>query len=390
MKLAGPRIKTIIQVNKIFLMRIGLLVYGDINAISGGYLYDRKLVEILRQNGDEVEIISLKKKSYIKALFTNAIPQEFEKFNQLKGFQNDKALKLDVLIQDELVHPSFWKINPQLKKILKCPIVSLVHLLSSAIPNAYLKKALYRTFEKRYLKSVDALILNSEATLRQSQELLGNKLPENLIAVPCGNNFKELEATNKDYDSAQLNILFVGNITPQKGLHVLVKALYKLDRNICLSIVGREDLDHPYTKSIKNYIKINGLEKQIIFYGPLTGEELKQKYLEHDLFVLPSVNEAYGIVFLEAMQFSLPVIGSLAGGAKEIIDEGKNGYLIEVDDEKKLAELIARLNDDRQLLASLSASARQKYLLHPRWEESIAKIRIFLQELIKQEESAFG
>ncbi len=371
-------------------MRIGLLVYGDINTISGGYLYDRKLVEILGQLGDDVEIISLEKTSYLKALFTNSIPHEFDKFKQIKGLKNDKALKLDILIQDELVHPSFWKINQQLKKILKCPIVSLVHLFSNAMPNGFYKKAIYQTVEKHYLKSVDALILNSEETLKQSKNLLENKLPPKLVAVPCGNNFKAVEAPSKDYDLTKLNILFVGNITQQKGLHVLIKAIYKLDKNISLSVVGREDLDPSYIKSIKKYIKINGLDSQVIFYGSLTGEELQQKYREHGLFVLPSVNEAYGIVFLEAMQFSLPVIGCTAGGAKEIIDEGENGYLVEPEDENSLAELINMLNNDRQQLARLSKAARQKYLLHPTWEDSIGKIRLFLQELIAEKESAFG
>ncbi len=366
-------------------MRIGLVVYGDINTISGGYLYDRKLVEIFRQQGDEVSIISLKKTSYIKALCSNSIPRELEKFGAYAG------QKLDILIQDELVYPSFWKINRKLKQLLKCPIVSLVHLLSSAIPNNYCKKIMCQVVEKRYLKSIDGLILNSEETLKQANKLLSNKLPPNLIAVPCGNNFKKTETASKDYLKKQLKILFVGNITQQKGLHVLIKAMYKLkNMNISLSVVGREDLDLNYIKNIKTYIKINELGNQIVFYGSLTDENLQQKYLEHDVFVLPSVNEAYGIVFLEAMQFCMPVIGCKLGGAKEIINEGDNGYLIDPDDSDKLAELIILLNNDRQLLSQISESARQKYLHHPTWNESISKIRKFLQELTIEKEAAFG
>ena len=160
--------------------------------------------------------------------------------------------------------------------------------------------------------------------------------------------------------------------------------------NISLSVVGREDLDLNYIKNIKTYIKINELGNQIVFYGSLTDENLQQKYLEHDVFVLPSVNEAYGIVFLEAMQFCMPVIGCKLGGAKEIINEGDNGYLIDPDDSDKLAELIILLNNDRQLLSQISESARQKYLHHPTWNESISKIRKFLQELTIEKEAAFG
>ena len=377
-------------------MRIGLLIFGDINTTSGGYLYDRKLVEILLSHGDEVDIISLKKSSYLKALLSNSTPRELEKYEQIEGLNKNSGLKLDILIQDELVHPSFWKINHHLKKQLKCPIVSLVHLLSSAMPVGYYKKLMYKTFEKRYLKSVDGLVLNSKETLKQARLLLQNKLPPNLIAVPCGNNFMtsdqvlKSEEASKNSFTKTLSILFVGNITQQKGLHVLVKALNKLGNTISLSVIGREDLDPGYIKNIKKYIKINMLNNRITFYGPLTGDALQEKYLEHDLFILPSVNEAYGIVFLEAMQFSLPVIGCKLGGAKEIINEGENGFLVDPEDDNRLVELINVLNDDRQLLVKMSESARQKYLLHPTWEESINKIRRFLQELIKQEGSAFG
>lgn len=377
-------------------MRIGLLIYGDINTTSGGYLYDRKLVEILLSHGDEVDIISLKKSSYLKALLSNSTPRELEKYKQTEGLNKNSELKLDILIQDELVHPSFWKINHNLKKQLKCPIVSLVHLLSSAMPVGYYKKLIYKTFEKRYLKSVDGLVLNSKETLKQARLLLKNKLPPNLIAVPCGNNFitsdqvLKSEEASKNTFTKTLSILFVGNITQQKGLHVLVKAMNKLGNTISLSVVGRENLDPGYIKNIRNYIKINELKNRITFYGPLTGDALQEKYLEHDLFILPSMNEAYGIVFLEAMQFSLPVIGCKLGGAKEIINEGENGFLVDPDDENRLVELINVLNDDRQLLVRMSESARQKYLLHPTWEESINKIRRFLQELLKQEGSAFG
>ncbi|MBN4075812.1 MAG: hypothetical protein COA71_02250 [SAR86 cluster bacterium] len=353
-------------------MRIGLLIYGDINTISGGYLYDRKLVEFLRQNGDEVSIISIKKTSYFKALISNSIPAEL------------KQLKLDVLIQDELVHPSFWRINYQLKKLLECPIVSLVHLFSSAMPVSPFKRIFFRFIEKRYLKSIDALILNSKETFYQAGLILQGKVPPNIIALPCGNNFTEIEETKIVSSSDGLKILFVGNISLQKGLHVLIKAMYKLNnKNISLSVIGREDLEPRYIETIKKYIKINGFENQINFLGVLREEALKEKYLEHDIFILPSMNEAYGIVFLEAMQFSLPIIGCNVGGAKEIIEEKINGYLIDPDDSIRLAELINAMNSDRELLRQMSESARQKYLQHPTWNESISKIRLFLQKIVE-------
>lgn len=359
-------------------MRIGLLIYDDINTISGGYLYNRKVVEFLCQNGDEVTVISIKRKSYFKSLFSNSFPEELNK------------ITLDVLIQDELIHPSFWLINKRLKQIVRCPIVSLVHLFNSARPVPPHKRYFSRYIEKKYLESVDALILNSLETLSQANSLLNNNSLPTVVALPCGDNFSQVEQTNKSFNQPQLKILFVGNISTQKGLHTLIKALSVLDGNITLSVVGYVDEEMRYIKSIKKYIAISGLDQRIKFYGQLTGETLKEKYLEHDIFVLPSINEAYGIVFLEAMQFGLPVIGCKLGGAKEIIDDKVNGYLIDSDDDQRLADCIDGLFKDRELLQKMSESSIEKYLQHPRWDETSNKIKIFLRSLIDNKETRYG
>lgn len=359
-------------------MRIGLIIYDDINTISGGYLYDRKIIDYLRNDGDELSVISIKKTSYFKALISNSIPPELEN------------IQLDILIQDELVHPSFWLINQKLKKMLKCPIVSLVHLFSSAMPVGFYKKMLYKFIEKRYLQSIDALILNSKETLNQANRLLDNNDLPTIIAVPCGDNFPEAHAIKKGYENPKLKVLFVANITQQKGLHVLIKAMHKLDEHISLSIVGRDDLDLRYMQNIKKYININCLGNRITFYGLISGEALKEKYLEHDIFVLPSINEAYGIVFLEAMQFALPVIACEAGGANEIIEDRLSGYLIKPEDDHKLAEIISILDSDRSLLKEMSDASLQQYLQHPRWENTGKKIKKFLQSLVKERGVDFG
>tara|TARA_R110000772_G_scaffold34492_2_gene83604 strand:+ start:3196 stop:4278 length:1083 start_codon:yes stop_codon:yes gene_type:complete len=356
-------------------MRIGLMLYGDIDTLSGGYLYDRKLLEYCRLQHDEVFLFSLKKSSYIKALTTNTIPVEL----------ND--LELDVLIQDELIHPSVFRINHKLKQLLNCPIVSLVHLLHSSIPAPAFKRVLYKSIERLYLKSVDAMIFNSEHTKLQARELLDTGLPANIVAVPCGDNFGRVRSQNKVVDSKALKILFVANISKQKGLHVVLEALYLLnDEDITLSVVGRTDIDRAYVAAQLKYIKNSQLENEIKFYGPIRGTALAQLYQEHDLFVLPSVNEAYGIVYLEAMQFALPVIATYEGGAKELVENNNNGYLVPAEDSHALAKHIKVLKQDAKLLAEFSENARQSYLQHPRWEDSINNIRQFLLQLVDSRE----
>ncbi len=355
-------------------MRVGLLIYGDLDSQSGGYLYDRKLLAYLQQQGDTVEIISLPHRPYWRELCTRRDVADLVRTD------------LDILIQDELVHPSVFRINPLLRQRTGIPVVGLVHLFSAYAQQPCYRAWLYRDTERRYIKSVDGLILNSHNSLKQAGELIGNDcLPPHVVAVPAGNNFPDLEipdATRPEL-SGPLRILYVGNVIRQKGLHILLQALHSLPRQgFQLTVAGRLDMEPNYVKSIKATIQQLELHSQVSMIGPLNSEQLARVYQSHQLFVLPSVNEAYGIVYIEAQQFGLPAIGTTAGGAGEIITHGNNGYLIKPGDSTALAGLLEILHRDRLLLQSLGTNALQAYRQHPVWEDTGRTIRAFLLELV--------
>ena len=87
---------------------------------------------------------------------------------------------------------------------------------------------------------------------------------------------------------------------------------------------------------------------------------------------------AFGIVYLEGMAFGLPAIGTTAGAAPEIIENGKTGFLIQPDDAQGLASHLAALADDRSLLERMSLNALKRYQQQPRWVETAGQIRQFL------------
>lgn len=130
-------------------MRVGLMIYGDLDTLTGGYLYDRKLVAYLREQGDSVEIISLKWRHYGRHLMDNLSPSLFNRL---------KAAALDVLIQDELNHPSLFGLNQWLKRRVEYPLITLVHLLRSSESHRASTQPFYRAVERRYFKYVDGAI----------------------------------------------------------------------------------------------------------------------------------------------------------------------------------------------------------------------------------------
>ena len=130
-------------------MRVGLLIYGNLETLSGGYLYDRKLVEHLRAQGDQVEIISLPWRGYLRHLFDNLSGKLRRQLS---------TLEVDVLVQDELNHPSLFWLNRRIKPHIGYPIVSIVHHLRAKEQRSVWVNWFYRLVERLYLQTVDAFV----------------------------------------------------------------------------------------------------------------------------------------------------------------------------------------------------------------------------------------
>lgn len=358
-------------------MKVGLLIYGSLDSVSGGYLYDRKLVEYLREQGDTVEILSLPRHHYLREVL---FPPDLGSMLGA-GF--------DVLIQDELVHPSVVRLNPKIRARYRIPIVALVHLFAAFANRPWWQSSLFRLVERHYLQTVDALILNSRHTLRMATALMNeHPLPPHIVAVPAGDNFPPAvthQAPKDRGEIAKLRILSVGNLIRQKGILQLFDALEKADDvEFELHICGRMDMEPDYVQTLRNRMSRPRFRDRVTLHGPTGRDLLAKLYTESDVFVLPSINEAFGIVYLEAQQFGLPAIGTTAGGAGEIITEGENGYLIPPGDSTELAQRLSSLYRDRRLLNKLAGAARSAWDKHPRWQDTCAGIRTFLQAQIAQ------
>jgi glycosyltransferase involved in cell wall biosynthesis len=353
-------------------MRVALVIYGSLDTVSGGYLYDRKLVEYLTHQGDEVEIISLPWRNYARHLADN-LSAKWRR--RLEG-------DFDVIVQDELNHPSLVWINNHLRQ--PAPLVAIVHHLRCSEPRPPWQNRVYRAIERRYLNSVDAFIFNSRSTKRVVSELLAESKPY-IIAHPAGDRFGNTIATEEIIRraySGPLQLLFVGNLIPRKGLHTLLSAL-----GLCqsfqwqLHVVGSLDVEPAYTDQIQNLLKRWKLEERVTLSGVLNGEDLAREMASAHLMVMPSAYEGFGIVYLEGMGFGLPAIATTAGAAGELIADGENGFTIPPDNPKALANCLLTLAVDRDRLAQMSLAALVRYACHPTWADSTAAIRQFLLSL---------
>ncbi len=363
-------------------MRVGLLIYGSIDTLSGGYLYDRKLVRQLQSQGDQVEIISIPWRNYFQHLTDN-----FSRWLSRKLVD----LPVDILLQDELNHASSFKLNKQIKRETDYLVISIVHHLRCSELHPQWQNQIYRYVEKRYLQGVDGFIFNSHNTRKVVEDLIGGE-KECVVAYPAGDRLQPVldlsQIKSRAKKDEPLRLLFLGNVIPRKGLSILLDALTLIPPHRWhLSVAGSLEMDKSYANRIERKVRAEGLADKVKFLGPLDENELKKVMVNSQMMVIPSSYEGFGIAYLEGMGFGLPAIASTAGGAAEIITHGVDGFLIPPDNSTLLGEVLSQVIEDRELLAKMSQAALERFQCHPTWEDTTTRIRNFLVSMLQLRES---
>jgi glycosyltransferase involved in cell wall biosynthesis len=358
------------------MMRLCLIIYGSLDTLTGGYLYDKFLVAHLRQKGHKIDVISLPLRRYGHHLIDN-----FSR--KLRSALTKKIY--DLILQDELNHPSLFLLNQKLRKHGSGPIVSIVHQVLCSQPRGRLINKVFQTIEKFYLSSVDAFVFNSETTRRNVQGLITVTGPS-IVANPAGNRLGHLPSTEivkqRAHRGGPLDLVFVGNITPVKGLVPLIESLALLPPEIWqLTIVGSLAMDPKYVRKVKGLISSKNVGQQVDLKGQLDGKELINILWNSHVFVMPFSYEGFGIASLEALGFGLPVLGPSAGAVKEFVQPNHNGFLIDAADSNALGQHIKNLHRNRHKLAQMGLAALTTHHARPTWNETMESIHDFLKGL---------
>jgi glycosyltransferase involved in cell wall biosynthesis len=296
------------------------------------------------------------------------------KLGKLSGvFELDfLTFSLNVTLNKKLLDADLLLIN------LPFPFLSLIDgnfisvgLLHHVQPITKIKDALAVPFGNIYgkLTKPDYWVAPSKFTAEQFIKLF--KIPkEKIKVIPEG---VDLEKFNKNVDTSDINeklgnerkILFVGNLHPNKGVHFLIKsfALVKSRINdVKLVIVG----DGPLKHYLINLTKRLNLEKDVIFTGFVSDQELPKYYAACDIFASASVLEGFGLIFLEAMALGKPIVAFNLASIPEVI--GNAGILIDQINHEKFANAIIKLLSDEKLYQEKSENALKRAKLFS-WEK---------------------
>jgi len=136
-------------------------------------------------------------------------------------------------------------------------------------------------------------------------------------------------------------ILFVGRVTGEKKLDVLLKAFAKLPLSLdaTLEIVGGGD----QLNNLKNMASVLGIKERVSFTGYVTDSQLKEKLSAAKVFAMPSIAELQSIATMEAMASGLPIVGANAMALPHLIHDGENGFLFSPGDVEEMAQMLQRV-----------------------------------------------
>jgi glycosyltransferase involved in cell wall biosynthesis len=152
--------------------------------------------------------------------------------------------------------------------------------------------------------------------------------------------------------SGNLRVLYVGSLGQRKGLSYLLRAIHLLGSNVELTLVGRKAAGgcRPLEEAVRRHHWIPTLPH---------GEVLAQMQ-KHDVLVLPSLFEGFGLVILEAMAQGLPVITTAHTAGPDLLSEGVDGFIVPIRSAEAIAEKLDRLAGNSKLLREMKLAARKK------------------------------
>ncbi len=235
------------------------------------------------------------------------------------------------------------------------------------------------------LRLADAVVAPSEFTRTKMVEVNG-VAPEHMTVIAHGlsaewvNTFSR-STRPRDAGHSLLSVTRLVRADAQKGVDVVLRAMPEILRRCPEAryvIVG----DGNDRAALEGLAAELGITERVEFRGELTDEGLCRAYQEADVFVLPSQQEGFGLVFLEAMYSGLPVVAAQSGSAPNVVEDGVTGMLVAPGDERQIVSAVSGLllapDERRKLGAAGRKLVEEKYLFAhfaarwQRWMEEVA------------------
>lgn len=332
---------------------------GDLDTPTGGYAYDRHLINELPSHGWEVGTLRLGDS------FPHPAPADISHAAAvLAGVPHGSVVMVDGL--------ALGALDPDTLTGVSVPLVGLVHhplAFEGYLDQATRDRLHYQ--ERESLARCHHIIVTSPSTATLLEAHYDVDRSRMTVARP-GVNPPSLPPSPQDPPL----LLSVGSLTPRKGHDVLVRALALLTDLSWTAVIAGQARDEAYAWLLKKAVGDLELGNRVSFPGAVSDTQLETLYSQATAFVLATRFEGHGMVFDEAMAHGVPIVSCHTGAVPDTVAPGA-GLLVPVDDPEALADALRSLLTDpalRQTVARASESAGHEL---PSWSdtaETVARV----------------
>jgi glycosyltransferase involved in cell wall biosynthesis len=348
-------------------MRIAFVTVGDTGRLTGGYLYNNRVLTAMHKRGVAVE----------ELVPCGVSPEEQEEAASRLGLVLNPR-RFDVIVVDALARVvcAPWLDRWREER----PVVAMVHELPSvAAPEDATDKGW--EYEEPLLRA-DRLIAVSEhgGSILENRGVPAARIR---VAAPGFDRLPPANAASPSPLDGTVRALCVAQWIPRKGILDLLWAWALQQRpRAALQLVGETDADPAYAASVRAAITASP-DASVTVSGPVDDAALEAAYAAADLFVLPSRYEGYGVVYAEALAHGLPVVACGVGAVPELVGE-EAALLVPPGDVGALSGALELLLEDAALRERMSAAALTRAKRLPRWEDATAGFLRVLREVVTE------
>src|SRR3954447_4984455 len=332
---------------------VAFAVPGDLATPTGGYRYDGRIIEELRQLGWQVDVANIG-----DGFPFPSSAQRATALAMLSAVPTGCPTVLDGLAFGALPEAGALRHHT--------PLIALVHQPLALDPGLDTLQAEYfRESERAALAAAARVVVTSESTARIVTGDYG--VPARRVSIVRPGNDPVARAPGNSDDIVRL---LSSSVLPVKGYDVLIAALATLtDMPWRLAIAGDRMRNAAFAAQLDAEIEAHGLGDRVAMLGAVPPARIIELFLASDVFVLASRFEGYGMALAEAISHGLPVVSTTAGAIPQTVPAG-SGLLVPPNDASALAHALRRVIGDRGERSRLARNARAAAAQLPTWQES--------------------
>jgi glycosyltransferase involved in cell wall biosynthesis len=347
-------------------MSAAFLIPGDLNTLTGGYIYDRRLIETLSQSDTPLHHVAL------DASWPNPTPSALAEVAD----QLDRLPKQMPVILDGLV---FGAMPTEILARQPRPVIAMLHHplgLEAGLAPARARALL--ALEKDNLHHAAHVIVTSLHTRAVAMDDFAVPPERITVALP---GFDRPDVVPGFLKAMPPLILSVGTICERKGHDILLAALEQVAHLPWRCVIAGTVLDTALYDTLQAQRDAAGLAARVEFAGEVPRHALHRLYAEAQVFALATRYEGYGMVLGEAQLNGLPIISCAVGAVPQTVPEG-SATLTPPDDPKAFAEGLERLLTDQNERSRLAAESRRRAQMLPQWSDTAAIVEKVLKSVV--------